>query len=1454
MSTYDEGNKLYELAKRNEYLPLQAFLDGLAGDETALRNIVDWKNPGEYERTALMAAARNDNIECVSALLAAAAGVDLLDNDGWTALMSAASEGKVECVSALLAAGAGVDLQNNDGETALMYAASNGKVECVSALLAAGASVDLQNNYGYTVIDLAESQQIKDMLSNPAATIAAYKESQPKREFYKLAQNGDSAGLRAFLDGLAGDETALRNIVDWKNLYMDERTALMAAARNDKVECVAALLAAGASVDLQDNDGSTALDLAKRQQIKDMLSNPAAAIAAYKESQPKKKEENEDTAAAMAAALQTGGTVWRRSKLMIVGEGRAGKTAFSNSVIGREFEQTQSTIGITETTVCSVDRHQLTKGERGGFVEIEENNSELASALASVIKQQRKKKTDDKVDQGNLSMNHLLTDLGKERTAAATHARFGEEEANGSDSRSEVLSGEITMKAHAPASTMPIKTEAHPREKHFVQPETVTTTGISSSKPSEAATSATTTATTISKEVVTTTTPSLQVDEAEVMKCLSASTKLRSDDSLVLSVYDYGGQSVFDVIHHLFLTRYGMYALCFNMEWLLDGSPDTKRCLKYLLKWLNSIALHTYDADTGKSAPFVLVGTHGDIVSDPRQHEHVSRILEEKFHNHLVWGNKLRYEHAKDSRGDTTFCFFPVNNKKNNKKEENGTNPTSRLCCAVTADLMDTIDAHLNKEAYVQAKVPYAWLNTLDTLKKTEESLVNFSQVEEIACGHGVEKEHVKILLKFLHEMGILLWIDEPGVSDVVILDAIQYLVLPASTVICNHHGTRGDDSTAHKMKQHQACEQSGPNIKAMFDHLTDDGILDTNLLDILWADCIPEKTRLLHLMTKFGLLVPMTKSSMQHTASSATDEDDQNSNFYVVPALLPNDKHRECEDWGDEQIEKHTAFFVFSFLPELAQRTHLHAEDLQKSCFMPSGLFERVLGRCIVRAQATSPRNGIFNAAYYNDVAVLQFGKQIFRIIPVPEMNMLRVDSQGISPLAVTERVKEICEEVIGECMKLLCVIETVLWRDDGVNEQDASNAFLAEGNFADFMLIPLQSLRAASDQQRSLKKKTGRDILSIQSINRNYYMWVPKFDGLDEYDTFLSYRWVKFDISLVCSLFHACSYESVQGDGKTRPITVFLDRERLPVGERFDTTFSKALINSQVVVPIVSFDALERLTHDKFSPDEVDNVLVEWLLAVECQKLKMENPDIAVKVEKIIPVFLGKVSVSVGGDKDDIAPLFAKGTKGRLDALSEQFPAATIEFVKSMLKLNGLQPSQKSELDNYSVKAFVQSEIQTMNGVLAWYQDSRDLLDNTTKMVNDALDTIFRQHNKTKQQQQVQQPLEASASASALASGLASGPGGEADGASKEEEVRALSEELWAALMKESNAKDFVALKAFLDETGIEADTMVEVVEAPEITEKIVGHLKIIQGKKVAKIMKSLADASSVVAAAAV
>lgn len=57
------------------------------------------------------------------------------------------------------------------------------------------------------------------------------------------------------------------------------------------------------------------------------------------------------------------------------------------------------------------------------------------------------------------------------------------------------------------------------------------------------------------------------VDHELVMKCLSDNVTLNSKCKIAL--FDFGGQSVFNVIHPFFLTQYGIYITVFNMEWIL---------------------------------------------------------------------------------------------------------------------------------------------------------------------------------------------------------------------------------------------------------------------------------------------------------------------------------------------------------------------------------------------------------------------------------------------------------------------------------------------------------------------------------------------------------------------------------------------------------------------------------------------------------------------------------------------------------------------------------------------------------------------------------------------------------------------------------------------------------------------------------------------------------------------
>lgn len=61
----------------------------------------------------------------------------------------------------------------------------------------------------------------------------------------------------------------------------------------------------------------------------------------------------------------------------------------------------------------------------------------------------------------------------------------------------------------------------------------------------------------------------MNIDSEMVMKCLNNDVSLQSKYSIAL--YDFGGQSVFNVIHPFFLTQYGIYLVVFSMEWFYQS-------------------------------------------------------------------------------------------------------------------------------------------------------------------------------------------------------------------------------------------------------------------------------------------------------------------------------------------------------------------------------------------------------------------------------------------------------------------------------------------------------------------------------------------------------------------------------------------------------------------------------------------------------------------------------------------------------------------------------------------------------------------------------------------------------------------------------------------------------------------------------------------------------------------
>lgn len=62
-------------------------------------------------------------------------------------------------------------------------------------------------------------------------------------------------------------------------------------------------------------------------------------------------------------------------------------------------------------------------------------------------------------------------------------------------------------------------------------------------------------------------------------------------------------------------------------------------------------------------------------------------------------------------------------------------------------------------------------------------------------------------MLRFLNNFGMILWIEEKSLRDIIILDPIDYFVKPVTTIICNHWSN-------HVQTLHEISEIHGKSKK----------------------------------------------------------------------------------------------------------------------------------------------------------------------------------------------------------------------------------------------------------------------------------------------------------------------------------------------------------------------------------------------------------------------------------------------------------------------------------------------------------------------------------------------------------------------------------------------------------------------------------------------------------------
>jgi ankyrin repeat protein len=193
--------------------------------------------------TPLMWAVYRTDYEVAEALIAKKADVNVGNEFGAVPLTEAARQSNARLVKMLLDAGAKVDSANPDGETALMMAIGGGDLSIVQMLVNAGANVN---------------------------TIEKFHNQTPL--MYAVTANQNAAQMVKLLLSKDADVRPQALYSDWPSQVTSEPraqyrsvgglTALLYAARSGCDECVEALIAAGADVNVPTPEGITPLMIA----------------------------------------------------------------------------------------------------------------------------------------------------------------------------------------------------------------------------------------------------------------------------------------------------------------------------------------------------------------------------------------------------------------------------------------------------------------------------------------------------------------------------------------------------------------------------------------------------------------------------------------------------------------------------------------------------------------------------------------------------------------------------------------------------------------------------------------------------------------------------------------------------------------------------------------------------------------------------------------------------------------------------------------------------------------------------------------------------------------------------------------------------------------------------------------------------------------------------------------
>ena len=222
--------------------------------------------------------------------------------------------------------------------------------------------------------------------------------------------------------------------------------------------------------------------------------------------------------------------------------------------------------------------------------------------------------------------------------------------------------------------------------------------------------------------------------------------------------------------------------------------------------------------------------------------------------------------------------------------------------------------------------------------------------------------------------------------------------------------------------------------------------------------------------------------------------------------------------------------------------------------------------------------------------------------------------------------------------------------------------------------LLVPIDVVRSTVKNSLPLTGAFNRILLTPEQTKERFRPWLKMYEFLQRYDIFVSYHRGSQDKELALAMFTMLS-DFICGK-ELRTVEVFLDERRLQHGRRSQDDSVQSIVNSTIVVPIFSVDALAHIvTHD---PSVVDIVLLEWICALEGYKSNYS------RIKYIYPLFSGSrdpVTGEVGSVSDS----------EQLKQIPDIIPQATLFAAELLLTENNVFSRAPTGFFSKTVKSIV-------------------------------------------------------------------------------------------------------------------------------------------------------------------